>query len=436
MTVFKRFLPRSLFGRVLMILVAPTVLIQLVLAYVFLDRHWDNVTRHISYTVAGEIGFLVQRLKKASPEDMSDVVSDFALTTGVEVYFDDGSSFESDAGSQLYPEFQQRLQTVMKHPFTVLKLEPQNLIQVRVQMPDRVLRLEMSVKRLESRTTVIFLLWMLAVSVLFLLIAVIFLRNQIRPIRRLAEAADNFGRGVDTPGFRPHGASEVKKAARAFIIMRERIKRQIRTRTEMLAGISHDLRTPLTRMKLELAMLPDDGKWAENVRELNDDVQQMEHMIEEYLRFAKGEGREEAVRISMREMLEDIAADYQRLDAKLSLLSGDDVLADVRATAFRRMMHNIIDNALRYGKRCQIALKAGDKFFEVMVDDDGPGIPVYQREEVFKPFSRLDPSRNTRTGGVGLGLSIARDIAQAHGGRILLEDSPFGGLRVIIFLPL
>ncbi|NCY26423.1 MAG: two-component sensor histidine kinase, partial [Alphaproteobacteria bacterium] len=233
-----------------------------------------------------------------------------------------------------------------------------------------------------------------------------------------------------------HGATEVKKAARAFIIMRERIKRQLRTRTEMLAGISHDLRTPLTRMKLELAMLPTDGALRESVRELEGDVQQMEHMIEEYLNFARGEGREEAIRISLRELLEDMVQDYRRLDAKVTLAGGDDVVADVRVTGFRRMMHNIVDNALRYGKRCAVSLRSGDKFCEIIIDDDGPGIALEQREEVFKPFSRLEGSRNSKTGGVGLGLSIARDIVLAHGGRIVLDDAPMGGLRVLIYLPL
>jgi two-component system osmolarity sensor histidine kinase EnvZ len=271
--------------------------------------------------------------------------------------------------------------------------------------------------------------------VLFLLIAVLFLRNQIRPIRRLAEAADNFGRGVDTLGFRPSGATEVRKAARAFIVMRERIKRQLRTRTEMLAGISHDLRTPLTRMKLELAMLPDTDAIRESVKELGDDVQQMEHMIQEYLDFARGEGREEAIRVSVRELLEDVVNDYRRLNEDVVLASGDDGMMDIRASGFRRVLHNVIDNALRYGKRCDVLLRISANYCEIIVDDEGAGIPQEKRDEVFKPFNRLDPSRNTKTGGVGLGLTIARDIVLAHGGNIALDSSPKGGLRVIIRLP-
>ena len=306
------------------------------------------------------------------------------------------------------------------------------IIEIAIKLDDKVVRLQTTNKRLESRTTVIFLVWMLGASAIFLMIAIVFLRNQIRPIRRLAEAADSLGRGVDLPDFKPSGASEVRKAARAFIVMRERIKRQLRTRTEMLAGISHDLRTPLTRMKLELAMLGD----SEAVRELGDDVQQMERMIAEYLDFARGEGREEAVRVSLNELLEDVVSDYQRLNADVVLLTKNDVMVDIRVSGFRRMLHNLVDNAMRYGRRCELSLRVAANYCEVVIDDEGPGIPVEKHEEVFKPFNRLDPSRNSKTGGVGLGLTIARDIALAHGGTISLESSPKNGLRVIIRLPL
>ena len=254
--IFKQFLPKSLFGRVLMILVMPTVLIQLVVAYAFFDRHWDTVTRHISSTMAGEMAFFVSEIKDIPADKRSEVVMDFQAMTGIDVFFDAPESFHAQQTTDEFPEFQYRLHAKIRTPFTLQKIQDGSMIQIRIPLGDQVLRMETTVKRLESRTTIIFVIWMLGASVSLLLIAALFLRNQIRPIRRLAEAADNFGRGVDTPGFRPSGASEVRKAARAFIVMRERIKRQLRTRTEMLAGISHDLRTPLTRMKLELAMLP------------------------------------------------------------------------------------------------------------------------------------------------------------------------------------
>lgn len=427
----KRFLPKSLFGRVLLILVLPTVFIQAVMAYVFFDRHWDDVTRHMANTLAGETAFFVRQLEYAPPAQQAHIMETFRSTTAIQVFLDPPDTFSSRLASQEFPDFQARLHHVMPHPFTVRRIENDALIEVRIQMEDYTLRMITTVKRLESRTTTIFIVWMMGASAVFLLIAVLFLRNQIRPIRRLAEAADNFGRGIDMAEFRPSGATEVRKAARAFIVMRERISRQVRTRTEMLAGISHDLRTPLTRMKLELAMLKD----ADLVKELSDDVQQMEHMIQEYLDFARGEGREEATRIRLRALLEDVVADYQRQHANLTLEPGEDVEIDIRVNGFRRMMHNLIDNALRYGKRCEIHLRRAVNYCEVVVDDEGAGIPEAKREEVFKPFNRLEPSRNTQTGGVGLGLTIARDVALSHGGNISLETSPKGGLRAVIRLP-
>ena len=428
----KKFLPQSLFGRVLLILLLPTVLIQLVMAYVFFERHWDNVIRHMSNTLAGEMAFFIHQIDNVPPERLNDVVNDFEDMTGIDVYFDKPENFYAITSTNEFPEFQQRLHIKIRRPFTVRKIQEGSTIEICIPLKDRVVRMETTVKRLESRTTIIFVIWMLSASTLFLLIAIIFLRNQIRPIRKLAEAADSFGRGVELADFRPSGATEVRKAARAFIVMRERIKRQLRTRTEMLAGISHDLRTPLTRMKLELAMLPE----SDAVKELGDDVQQMEHMIAEYLDFARGEGREEAVRISLRELLEDVVNDYQRLRADVVLAAGDDIMVDIRASGFRRMLHNVMDNALRYGKRCDVSIQVAANYCEILVDDEGPGIPEAQRDEVFKPFNRLDPSRNIKTGGVGLGLTIARDIVLAHGGNIALASAPAGGLRVIIRLPL
>lgn len=435
--MIKDFLPKSLFGRALLILVLPTVLIQLVVTYVFFDRHWDDVTRRIALNAAGEIQFFVQQLKAADANHKDEVASHFVKSTGINVFFDDADTFRKTSRNNDFAEFQRSLRAKIEEPFSIRQIDKGATIEIQIALEHDVLRLEMTSKRLESRTTIIFVLWMVAASVVFLLIAVVFLRNQIRPISQLAEAADNFGRGLDMPGFRPHGASEVRRASRAFIVMRERIKRQIRTRTEMLAGISHDLRTPLTRMKLQLAMLGD----TQEVRELNDDVQQMEHMIEEYLDFARGEGGEEAVRMGLHELLADVAADYQRTNAKVTFLPQDQVFKDIRVSAFRRMLHNIIDNALRYGKECEISLRKTANFCEISIDDDGPGIPEDKRDDVFKPFIRLDPSRNARTGGVGLGLTIARDVALAHGGSIVLESAPQSdlkrsGLRVIIRLPL
>ena len=428
----KTLLPKSLFGRALLILVLPMVLVQLILAYVFFDRHWDNITRRMSVVLANEVVFLANELEQARPLHMPPSVTAFERATDLTLSLDPAETLRAAASDNEFPELKDQLRAQLAKPFTVRKTSNGSTIEIRVKLAEQVMTVNAPVRRLESRTTVIFVSWMIGASVIFVFIAVLFMRNQIRPIRKLAEAADSFGRGLDTPGFKPSGATEVRTAARAFIVMRERIKRQIRTRTDMLSGISHDLRTPLTRMKLQLAMLDK----SDEVRELSDDVQQMEHMIEEYLDFARGEGREEATSASLKALLSDIVSDYTRLSADVALASGEDVVMDLRQSGMRRMLHNIVDNALRHGKRAEISWRISDNFCEIIIDDDGPGIPADKRDEVFKPFSRLDTSRNPKTGGVGLGLTIARDIAQAHGGSIALDTSPLGGLRVIIKLPL
>ncbi len=435
-----RYLPKSLFGRALLILVLPTLFIQMVTVYIFFDRHLDNITRHMSTTLAGEAAFLVNQLKDTPAKEKPKVVDEFSSATGVSVSFEEVEAFNPKKTVRDFPEFQEILRSKIDEDFTVRRGKDGDVVNIRIKLPTQTLKIQTSSKRLESRTAMVFVAWMLGASCLFLFIAVIFLRNQIRPITRLAEAADSFGRGVDTPDFRPHGATEVRKAARAFITMRERIRRQIRTRTDMLSGISHDLRTPLTRMKLQLAMLPEEvskrSDMREAIDELDDDVQQMQQMIQEYLDFARDEGREEAVQINIGEFLADVVSDYTRMQQAVSLTIENTAEISLRLSACRRMLHNIIDNALRYGKRCYLSLRIVGSYAEIAIDDEGAGIPEDKRDVVFKPFNRLEASRNTKTGGVGLGLTIARDVVLAHGGSIALDSAPVGGLRVVIKLPL
>ncbi|MDX1974658.1 MAG: ATP-binding protein [Rickettsiales bacterium] len=428
----KSLLPKSLFGRALLILLLPMLLTQLIMAYIFFDRHWQNVSRYMAHSMAGEISFLVDQLHTASAQERLAVEKSFENATSMRVAFEPLEMFKTRRSSDDFPEFREKLDEILGLPNVVRKIDGGSTIEVSVLLDTHTLTIKTTVKRLESRTTFIYILWMVGLSIVLMCIALLFLRNQVRPIRQLAEAADSFGRGVDAPNFRPHGASEVRKAAHAFIVMRERIKRQLRTRTEMLAGISHDLRTPLTRMKLQLAMLGD----SEAAKELSDDVQQMEHMIQEYLDFARGEGGEVAVRMPVGELLQDVVEDYRRLNAPVTFSDSETVMVDIRAISFRRMLHNLIDNALRYGTSCNVSLVKKTNACEILIDDEGQGIPSDKHQEVFKPFSRLDPSRNSKTGGVGLGLTIARDIILAHGGSITLDASPSGGLRVIIRLPL
>ena len=286
-------------------------------------------------------------------------------------------------------------------------------------------------QRLYSSTTYIFILWMVGSSLLLFAVAAGFMRNQVRPIRRLAQAADSFGKGRDLPDFHLSGATEVRRAGAAFIEMRERIRRHVQQRTDMLSGVSHDLRTPLTRMKLQLAML---GPSPE-VDDLRTDVTEMERMIEGYLAFARGEGGETPVPTELKDLLDEVVATAGREGVPVDLEIREPITLPLKPQAFRRAISNLVANAGKFGKRVWITATRRGDVVEILVDDDGPGIPAEQREEVFRPFFRLEGSRNPETGGVGLGLTIARDVFRGHGGDMTLDDSPRGGLRACVRLP-
>ena len=288
-------------------------------------------------------------------------------------------------------------------------------------------------RRLFSSTTYVFLLWMVGTSLALLAVATLFMRNQVKPIKRLAQAADDFGKGREVEDFRIEGATEVALAGQAFNQMRNRIRRQIVQRTEMLAGVSHDLRTPLTRMKLQLAMMGDGN----DISDLKKDVADMERMIGAYLAFARGEGMEQAAPTDLAEVVADVAGGARRQGAQIALtLPERSVVVPLRRDAFRRALDNVIGNAHRYAGTIGVTMALRPRHVEVMVDDDGPGIPADSREDVFKPFFRLEQSRNQETGGTGLGLTIARDIIRGHGGDLVLSDAPGGGLRAVLRLPL
>jgi len=271
--------------------------------------------------------------------------------------------------------------------------------------------------------------WLVGTSLALAIIAAYFLRQQIRPIRRLAAAADSFGKGRTDVELKPAGAREVRQAASAFLMMRERILRQIGQRTQMLAGVSHDLRTPLTRMKLQLAMLGD----GQGVAELKSDIADMERMVDGYLAFARGEGEEGVARTDLVAMINDVAASAHGITVDVT--TKGDLKVEVRPHALKRCLTNLVDNAQRYAKHVAITVQRMGRSVTVTIDDDGPGIAADSREAAFRAFFRLDPSRNPETGGTGLGLTIARDIARNHGGDLTLEDSPLGGLRAIVKLP-
>lgn len=434
----KRLLPQSLFGRALLILVLPTVLIQLFATYMFYTRHWENVSRWMASSLAGEIALLAHELNDAGPISQQKLISVAEKLMRMRIRMEPEPKDEKflRSGQQISPAFFGELETRLGMPFA-LSLTPNGEdLHLRVKLDHAVLVIEVTRKRLVSGTTTIFVMWMFGSATVLLGVAVIFLRNQIRPITRLATAMDGFGKGHDAAGFRPQGADEVRRAGNAFLLMKQRLERQISARMEMLAGISHDLRTPLTRMKLQLEMLKTSD--SEGVDALRRDLADMEHMTHEYLDFVRGEGQESPQRLKLAEVVEDIIGRYQSTDAPLAFDRGEvgAIEVDIRPHVFRRALTNLIENALRYGEQCRITLKTTRNHAEIWVEDSGPGIPKEQHEAVFRPFTRLDQSRNVATGGVGLGLTIARDIIHAHGGDIILQNAEPKGLRVILRLPL
>ncbi len=429
--------PRSLYSRTLLIIILPLVLLQLVVAWSFFDRYWDTMTRSLARSIAGDIAWMIEELNKDSGETHRVRIFDLARRhKQMTVLLDANTAapteqtvYDGFLGSFLAEALLERI----SQPFAIDTSSFKTRVVVEVALPEGVLTVVVPGRRLFSSTTYIFVLWMVGAAIVLIVIALLFMRNQIRPIRRLVEAADAFGKGRDTggPDFQVGGASEVRQAARAFIRMRDRIGRQIRQRTDMLSGVSHDLRAPLTRMKLELAML----ERTEEVEMMESDVADMEAMIAAYLAFARGEGDEKSIDADIAEIVREVATARRREGAKIEIDLLDGLRLPLKKAALARCIDNIVANAAAHGSRVVIGMSKSADGVVIMVDDDGPGISPEEQGNVFRPFYRVDPSRNPNAGGSGLGLTIALDIANAHGGGIELEDSPEGGLRVCIYLP-
>ena len=428
-------LPRGLLGRALLIAVVPLVVLQVLSAYMFYESHWDQVSKRLSLGLAGDIALLVDAhsgLTDAASREW--VFREAGRTTDVVATFEPGAILPNapTRESSLEGELRRALASKeVSRPVRVDEQTRRQRVTVLVQLADGVLRFDVPRSRVFSWTTYAFALWTLGTTLILLGVATIFMRDQVRPVLRLAHAADAFGKGREVEGFKPEGAREVKLAARAFLAMRSRIQRQIAQRTAMLAGVSHDLRTPLTRMKLQLELMPGD----EGAEALQEDVHDMERMLEGYLAFARGEGAEKPEPGDLAVLLDEVVRQARRKGGDVALSAEGDLRLPLRPTSMLRSFTNLVENALCFARRVAVRASRQGGVLEVTIDDDGPGIPADQREEVFKPFFRLEPSRNPATGGVGLGLTIARDVVRSHGGDILLDTSPQGGLRVRVRLP-
>jgi two-component system osmolarity sensor histidine kinase EnvZ len=420
-----------------MIIFLPLVLLQLVSAYVFYGSHWESVAKRLAKGLAGDIGTVIEVMRAFPEPGHRDALFAIAATRlELDIRFIEGGILPNQpprpATSFLERAMVEAMEERVKRPYRLDADSFDREVVIRVQLSDGLLEVFAPKKRLFTSTTYVFILWMLGTAMLLFGIATVFMRNQVRSVRKLALAADRFGKGQEVANFKPEGAAEVRQAAQAFLLMKERIQRQIQQRTEMLAGVSHDLRTPLTRMKLQLAMMGElDGR-----AELDEDVAEMERMVEGYLAFARGEGSEQPEPTDLPALVEEVVGRFRRQGTAIDLHSEGEIVMPIRPHALSRAMGNLIGNAARYGGHVWVRVGCRQGAAEVMVDDDGPGIAADCREEVFKPFTRLEASRNKGTGGVGLGLTIARDIARSHGGDVILEDSPLGGLRARIRLPM
>ena len=433
----KRILPRSLLGRSLMIIVMPLIILQVVSTWIFYDRHWETITRRLASAVAGEIASVIENRRNfAGPANQEWIFYSAGANLALKIDFRPNVILPNEprveGSGLLWRVLGNALRERVRRPFHMDTESFDRQVHIHVQLSDGVMDVVVDRERLFSSTTHIFVMWMVGTSLVLFAVAMVFMRNQVRPIRRLANAVDSFGKGRDVPGFKPEGSTEIRQAAAAFNVMRNRIQRMINQRTEMLAGVSHDLRTPLTRMKLQLALLEESAA----VEELKTDLAEMEKMVEEYLSFARGESAETVVVSDVSEILSDIVHKARHDESEIALNVEGDLSVPLKPNAFRRCITNLVNNAMIYGGNVAIQASRSGNTIEIMVDDDGPGIPPDQRDEVFKPFYRLDSARSPDTAGTGLGLTIARDVIHGHGGDIMLEESPTGGARARMRLPI
>lgn len=441
----KRYLPRSLFARTILIILIPLAVAQLLATWIFYDRHYQSVSGRLAMGVAGEIALVQQELDILTPQLDKDILARLHDTTDLDATLGDGPM---PAGVSATDVLRKALATALSQKgVTGFQFGANDSNAIVLYLPEnsgQVLTVHIPLRRMYTPTTFVFLGWMVGSTAILVLVSLLFMRNQIRPIRRLALAAERFGRTLESESFKPEGALEIRQAAAAFLVMRSRLRRMIEQRTAMLAAISHDLRTPLTRLRLGLALLPQDVRADHDIDAMDGDITEMERMIGAYLAFARGEDAEPPEQLDLAVLAEEIAtraatvAGQDGVHVWWKNLAEGPLPVKVRREPIRRALTNLLTNAAKYGRNVWVTLSVGDYSAEISVEDDGPGIPEADHERVFKPFFRLE-SENTlaadRKPGHGLGLTIARDIARAHGGDVVLSTSAHAGLKATLRLP-
>ncbi|MGO9005171.1 MAG: ATP-binding protein [Beijerinckiaceae bacterium] len=431
------YMPKGLYARSLLIVVLPMLILQTVITFVFMERDWQRFTRQLSAALTQDIAAVID-IYNSYPQDKNyEMLTRIAQERmNIDIEFMPKGPLPPALPKPFFSIIDIALSNEIRRqigkPFWLDTVGRSNLIEIRVQLDNAILRVVADRSAAYASNSYIFLLWMLGTSFVLIIVATSFLRNQIKPILRLAAAAEAFGKGRDTE-FRPRGAREVRQAGYAFVEMKRRIERTIEQRTAMLNGVSHDLRTILTRFKLSLALMGD----VPEAEDMQKDVAEMQRMLEAYLAFARGDAGEASADVDMREFLEGLRADAERNGCEADVVCSGEPKVTLRPDAFKRCLGNLIGNAQVHANKIRIEALRDQRFLTVHIDDNGPGIPADRREDVFRPFFRLDESRNQDEGvtGTGLGLAIARDIARSHGGDISLGESPLGGLRATVRLP-
>ena len=430
---FKKVLPKRLFYRALLIVAVPVITIQLIITIVFFDSLWIKTNKGMTRTLVNEISAFVEAYENEE-NDKQEVTNLFSLFLDLNIELVVDEKLSDQNKERWFSPIDRTLRRELKSKFSpeIFWFNTTNykeLVDLRIKYEDGYFKFLVPKDRVTSTSARIFALWITVPAIIMVIISLIFLKNQTRPITNLARAAERFGKGEDIEEFKPSGALEIRQAGHEFDKMRKRIERHLNQRTEMLSGISHDLRTPLTRMKLQLAFLKD----KDAVDKLTDDINEMEKMLNEYLQFTSSSYVEKDEMFNLSELIEEIIKKYNNKNISHNLIPR--IYINGRKNLINRSLNNLIDNGLKYANKVEISLTKKNTNLFIIIDDDGPGIPKKEHENVFKPFYKMDKGRNDSKSSVGLGLSIASDIIKSHGGNIMLEKSKFNGLRVKIFLP-
>jgi two-component system osmolarity sensor histidine kinase EnvZ len=428
----KKILPKRLFYRSLIIVATPIILLQIIITVVFFDSLWIKANKGMTRSLVGEVQTMFDVYKKGDANEQEMIINLYNKNFDFVIVFKENELVPTKKAERWFSPIDRSLRRELKPVFDSFWFDTtsyKELVDLRIKYKNGALQIFFPRHKIAPSSARIFALWVTLPGFFLIFIALIFLKNQTRPLVNLAKAAEKFGKGEFIKEFRPSGAREIRQAAYEFDRMRKRITIHLNQRSEMLSGISHDLRTPLTRLKLQLALL----KQQDIAKKMSDDIDEMERMLNEYLDFASEQKHEKTEMIDINQIIENIVKKYD--DKKINLKLEEDKKINIRVNSIKRCLINLIDNGLAYGEKVDILTKKTMQSIIIIIDDDGPGIPENEHQNVMKPFYRIDKSRSQNKSGVGLGLSIANDIIRSHGGSISLEKSPLNGLRARVSLP-